>query len=367
MRIKVLGGAVAALAGAGLVLYALAQLQPVGIDYYYWYWPIPRAWLAGETRLYDEYSRQFFSPPWALWLLLPFSALDIRWGMAALTVTSLAIVATVSYAYAQELGGNKPGVIAVLAVLCPYSLTTFFVGTLDAWALLGVYLCFFALRRRRPWVLGPGLLLAVVRPQDAVLTVPMLLLEARKWPLEDAVKAAILPAVVLGASFLGFGWDWPLRWWLSYFALPPAPYLATSTYAATSFIGIPLGVMVAVGLLLAGWVARRVWKEGLTPGNLDLTVTANAVVSPYMLSQSYVVLLALPWAGLAARRPLRATLPYLVSLPLLTRAQGLWDRLGLLDVTFPMVLLVLLLLEPRPIPARENVAPHPTRVDPPQG
>ena len=347
MRPRTLAAVLALLVGVGAACYVLAQILPVGIDYYYWYWPIPRAWLEGQTRLYDEASRQFFSPPWALWMLLPFSLLPIQWGMAALTMMSIAIVAGVSYTYAKESGTRRPGLIAFLATLCPYSLELLFVGTLDAWSLMGIYLSYLAIQRRRAWLLGTGLLLAPIRPQDAVLTVPALLLSVRRWPRRDLAQAAVIPALVVLASLMVFGWDWPLRWWQSYFALPPHPYLVTSTYGAASAMGIPLPLMLLMSLLLVGLVAKRVWERGISQDTLDLTVTAGAIVSPYMLSQSYVVLLALPWARLAARRPWLAAIPYAISPVLLFRAQGLWDRVGLLDVTFPMILLVLLLLEPR--------------------
>ncbi|MBI2886555.1 MAG: DUF2029 domain-containing protein [Chloroflexi bacterium] len=347
MGAKRLGAGLALVLAIALAGYLLAQLLPVGFDYYHWYWPLPRLWLAGQTRLYDEASRQFFSPPWALWMLTPLALLDIRWGMAGLTLVSAAIVGSIAYAVAREAGAARPWLIALLATVCPYSLELLFVGTLDAWSLLGIYLGYLAIRRRSPWLLGAGLLLTPIRPQDAVITLPALLLGSRGWPARRLARAAALPGGVFLASLLTFGWDWPLRWWQSYVAQPPHPYLVTSTYGAMQVIGVPAAAMVAVSLILSGLVFARVWRQGLSLQRLGLAVTANAIVSPYMLSQSYVVLLAIPWAWLAARRPWLAAIPYAISLPLLIRAQGLWDRLGLLAVTFPMVLLVLLLVETR--------------------
>ena len=83
----------------------------------------------------------------------------------------------------------------------------------------------------------------------------------------------------------------------------------------------------------------------LSDREMDLAIITNAIVVPYILSQSYLVLIAMPWARLAVRRPWLAVFPYLVSLPVLFRAQGFWDRLGLVDVTFPLLLLAILLLE----------------------
>src|SRR5207253_2282479 len=86
-----------ALIGVGAALY---RYLPPGYDYYYWYWPIPRAWLAGGTQLYDAASREFYSPPWALWLLIPYALLQLQWGMVALFMTTLVIVSGVSWWYA---------------------------------------------------------------------------------------------------------------------------------------------------------------------------------------------------------------------------------------------------------------------------
>ena len=350
-------GSILALAGVAVFTFALSGLLPIGYDFYHYYWPIPRAWLAGETHLYDDASRGFYSPPWTLWLLLPFTVWDIHLGMAALTVSSLAMVSGVGYLYLREAGaGRQAWLILLLAAICPYTLSVLFVGTLDAWSLLGVYLSYRALRAEKPWLLGAGLMLALVRPQNAVLTAPVLLLALRHWNTRDLASAAVVPALVLAGSFVGFGLDWPLRWWQNLSALPPIPYLVTSTYAATNAGGIPLPLVLLGSAVLVGVVVRRVWQEGIHPGTLDLTVTGNAVVSPYMLSQSYALLLVLPWASLALRRPWLAALPYAVTPLLLIRAQGLWDRLGLLDATFPIILLVLLLIEPR---LRSPVQPAP--------
>ena len=57
------GAVIVALSFLALALYFVL---PVGYDFYHWYRPVPLAWVAGETRLYDEASRRFFSPPWTV-------------------------------------------------------------------------------------------------------------------------------------------------------------------------------------------------------------------------------------------------------------------------------------------------------------
>ncbi len=349
-----------AVAGIAMVI-ALHSVLLVGYDFAYWYWPIPRAWLAGTTALYDAASLQFFSPPWTVWLLLPFALSDIQWGMTALTVLSLAIVGFVAFSVAKEEHAARPVLIVAAAILCPYSLTALFVGTLDPWALAGIYSCYLALGRRQPVLFGIGLLLALTRPQQCWLTLPVLLMGLRNWPREMVAKSLVLPAIVFLVTLPFFGFDWPLRLVQSYASTPPFPYLITSTYNVARLSGVPVALFAAGTIALGAYVLWTVWREGVTVRTLGLAVAANAVVAPYMLSHSYVTVLAIAWAALAARRPRLALLLYVVSLPMLIRAGGLWDRVGLIDVCFPLLLVAVLLWERAKMPGR---VPSPWRGEP---
>lgn len=346
LKKRSLAGLLLISAGLGIVIFGLYLYLPVGYDFYHWYWPVPRAWLSGETRLYDEASRGFYLPPWTVWLLLPVSVVDIRIGMVGLTLLSLAMALYVSFAYLKGSGVSRPLPVALLAALCPYCLQVYFVGTLDALSLMGVFLAWRGAKAGTPWLLGLGTILALTRPQNAVLTGPVLLLGMRGWSAREMAQAAAIPVLVMLATFIGFGLDWPLRWWQNLHEAPPIPYLVTSSYDALKLLGVPYAFAVLGCAGLTVWTVRRAWKSGVNAETLNITVVVNAIVSPYMLSQSYLLLLALPWARLAARRPLLAAVPYLMSIPLLFRAQAaVWDTLGLWDAAFPLVLLVALLVE----------------------
>lgn len=333
---------------AALVLcaYILAQVLPVGGDYYWWYYRIPQEWLAGETKLYDEASRGYYLPPWALVLLLPFTALDTPWAMATFTLLSLAIVCSITYAYARESGSRRPWLAVLAVTLCPYFLVLVFTGTPDAWSLLGIYLAYRAKRSSNPWLLGAALLLAGVRPQNLVLTGPALVLAVRKWPSQEWAKLAALPALTFLSSFLLFGWDWPVRWWDNFQALPPSPGGIISTYKVTEIVGVPLWLMALLALGLGAAMLLLVWRHGLPKTSFEMILAASAVISPYMRTPGFVVLLALSWTGLAVRRPKLAAASYAISLPTLV-VPLFWERLGVLDQTFPLVLLGLLALDRR--------------------
>lgn len=344
------GGLVGAAALVAAVL-ALRDVLPPGYDFFHFYHPTVQAWLAGQTLLYDELTAGFYSPPWTVWLLAPFGLLDLRTGMAALTVVTAAAIAGVALWHARAVGAPRPALLAALTTLSPYTLQVLFVGSLDGLSLLGLYAAYRAAASRRPVAFGAALMLAAIRPQNLVLTGPALVVLAVRGWLDGGMRARegvvmagralLAPGLVLGACAVAFGVDWPLRWWQAWREYPPIPYLVTSTYAATNLAGIPLWLVAGGMAVLALRVLWRAWR-GMA-GSVELAVAANAAMAPYMLSQSYALLLALPWMLVMRQRPWVGAALYALSLPLLARAAGLWDRLGLLDVCFPLLMVVVLL------------------------
>lgn len=343
-----------AIAAAGVYL-GLAAVLPVGVDYYWWYYRVPLAWRLGETQLYDAASRQFFSPPWSLVLFVPLTFLPIEAAMAVLTIGSLLMVTAVPWAWARGAGARWPALIAVLVALNEYTFNALFTGNPDPWSLLGIAGCYWSLQRRQGWLLGASVLLATVRPQNTVLLLPALALAAWQLPRGPLLRAGGVVAAALLCSIAAAGWDWPLRWWESYRTLPPtAGGLVATSYSLAERVGIPFPVTAVVVLLISIWVLRQVRRHGLTERTFELVIAAGAVATPYLRSPGYVPLLGLPWAGLAARSPWRALVPYLISVPNLVIVLFLWDSLHgwwgqapWLEVLFPIALLAMLALDQR--------------------
>lgn len=343
-----------ALAAAVAAVLGLRTVLPPGFDMVHFYHPTLQAWLAGETLLYDRQTAGFFSPPWTAWLLAPLGMMDLRTAMSALVVVSVPAIAAVALAQAKRVGAQPPALLAALTILAPYSLQVLLVGSLDAISLVGLYLAYRAADNHRPVAFGAALTLAAIRPQNLVLTGPVLLVWAwRQWSkdgvsladgLRRAAPALVVPVPVVIASAIAFGLDWPLRWIHVWHTYPPIPYLVTSTYAATNLAGISPWPVVAGMAALGGLVLWRAWRR--SDSTVELAVAANAALTPYMLSQSYLLLLALPWMLLMRRRPWAGVALYALGVPILIRAEGLWDRLGLLSVCFPLLVVVALLLSP---------------------
>ncbi|HLC29685.1 MAG TPA: hypothetical protein VJM51_02765, partial [Dehalococcoidia bacterium] len=272
-----------------------------------------------------------------------------NWAMAVYSLLSLVIVVTASHKYAQECGSRRAWLAPLLVAICPYTLVLLFLGTPDAWSLLGIFLSYRAIQRQQPWLLGGALILASVRPQHVLFTGLAFLLAIRRWPARPLVQFAVLPIATFLVSMVIFGWDWPLRWFQSYRTLPPTPGGIISTYTMLEIIGVPIWASAPIAVALALAVLIYTGRGQLTQRGFEMLLTVNAVVVPYIRGPSFVVLLGLPWTRLAIHRPRLAAAAYALSLPTIV-VPLLWGRLGAveaLDLTFPIVLLGLLVLDAR--------------------
>ncbi len=330
-----------ALMGAALALafYLLVASGHVGVDYWFNFGPVPRDWLAGFTALYDENSLGFYNPPWTIFLLFPFSLLPLREGMAALTLFS---VVSVILAVAHF---TPPGRTRLWAtVLALFNLHTFDLlnrGQLDAFPLLGIFLGFWALRHRSPWVLGVGFFLLSIKPQSVFLIALIYLWKLWAWPLADRVRALALPLVVGLSSFVIFGLDWPRRLIDSYRLFPPRLSFVVTPWQAMQQRGIPLWLLLAVGLLILLYLSRVVSRTGLHVCALSLAVVVNALLAPYLLSYNLVLILAVSFAYLFSQNALWGLAAYLTTYtPLLRVPYGL--GVVQLDILFPLSVFALL-------------------------
>jgi hypothetical protein len=333
------------LAPLALLVFALSPHVPVGGDFYWFYYKVPQDWLAGETRLYDDASRGYFLPPWGIWPYLPLALLDAFLANALANTIAAVIIGAIAYQQSRSL------LIGLLAAACPYSLVLYLTGTPDAWSLLGLWLAWRASQRRNGWGLGAGAALALVRPQNCLLTMPALFRGLRP----ALPKAGAVLALVLVASTFVSGPDWPIRWAENYFIRPPSPEGAATTYSALERIGVPLWASGIAGLAAAVLVFRR-WGS---PEHFELLVAFNTILTPFIRSPGYVLLLAIPWAGLAVRRPWPAAGVYAISLPTIM-VPAFWGSLALVwpylpyfDLLFPIALASALLFEKRsPVSSR---------------
>jgi hypothetical protein len=283
-----------AIAVASVLFYAFL---PVGVDFYYQFWPIPRRWLLEGQPLYTSRAG-FYNPPWTVLLLLPFSLLPIQWGMVALTFFSLGVLLWTVRVFSVT---RTVSLLLVLAAVC--NLHTFDLlvrGQIDAFVLLGVALGFWAVEKHKPWRLSMALVLLTVKPVNVALPALVILWPILRWTARDLVKVATLPLLAFISSFPLFGWDWPARWWASYQAFPPRQAWVSTLWRALESLHLPLWPGAVLSLFALGflvWIARRVGSNRQSVATAQAT---NLAITPYSLSYHYVLIMGISLPEISA-------------------------------------------------------------------
>jgi hypothetical protein len=136
-----------------------------------------------------------FNPWHASWILFPLRLIPpfLLWPVWTL-FTLLGIIWA-----SRRLGTNTAFVLLAFPTL-----GLIWLGQVDALLIVGLAL---ALTARSPYWRGVGLLLASVKPQVTGIAILVLL-----WQDDERLKTLIIPMLVLAASAIVWGVDWPVRW-----------------------------------------------------------------------------------------------------------------------------------------------------------
>jgi len=136
--------------------------------------------------------------PWyASWIFFPlrFVPAEIAWPLM-MALTLLVVL------YATQ----KFNVSMLVVVLSFPLISQLWLGQVDWLIIAGLLLAFFA---PSPWLRGAGIVLASLKPQITLAAIPLAL-----WYDRERWKTVLVPIVVVAASLLVWGIDWPIRWWL---------------------------------------------------------------------------------------------------------------------------------------------------------
>lgn len=278
---------------AVVAVAVLAVLPP--LDFLF-FMNAARAWLAGESRLYDGGAEGFFYPPWALLLMLPLLPLPDQLGQAVFNLCSL-----VAMGYGvTSLTGQRLGRAGALAVAMPPTASLLLLGQWDGLILGGVGLAWQGLRQRRPWLLGLGLLLLSTKPTHVLVVLLLLLVGLRGWRPGELARAAAPTTAIMALSLPVFGADWPLRYLAFVRDSPPNVF----NIALPALLGVPAAL---VGVVLVAALAWVVWPGPVEGRHLALGLLTGLLASAYVGAYHYVlsapalavVLARRPWLGLA--------------------------------------------------------------------
>lgn len=197
-----------------LLLTVLAYFLPGGEDLFTFYLPMARGCL---TCAYN---------PWhTSWVLFPLQFIPIR---------ILWPVWTLATGLMLWWAARRLKVSPVIVLLSFPAMGLIWLGQVDGLVVLGLCL---AATSRSPWLRGVGLTLASIKPQVSGAAILVLL-----WYDSDRWRTLIIPGLVLAASLLVWGPDWPLRWWRSRDILAGLPLWGMASlfpYGFIAFAAIP--------------------------------------------------------------------------------------------------------------------------------
>lgn len=229
-----------------ILMTVLAFFLPGGEDLFTFYLPMARGCL---TCAYN---------PWhTSWIIFPLAFIPVRilWPVWTLA-TGLML-----WWSARRLDVNP----AVVLLSFP-AMGLVWLGQADGLVVLGLCL---AMTSRSPWSRGLGITLASIKPQISVAAILVML-----WYDRDRWRALIVPGLVLVASLVVWGPDWPLRWWRSRDVLAGLPVWGEASL-------FPVGFAAFTALPFVEGVRKKV----------TVALLASALALPQFGVYSYVVFL----------------------------------------------------------------------------
>jgi hypothetical protein len=334
---------IAAIALSSIVV--VANVWPIGPDYFFTFHRTAEKWLNGETRLYDDNPTievpgnpdiGFFNAPWTLIVLVPLALLPLQLGQAILTVGSVAGIILCWRALSQTKPIPIYALILVLANLHTFDMLLR--GGIDVIPLMGVVLGWWAVQSRRPILLSLAFAMITVKPLNAVLPSLVLLMSIRQWTWAEKLRTFCVPIILIVASAFVFGLDWPLRYLRYSQFVPPNDYLSTAIWRGLAQIGLPAWPVAVLAVCAAAMILVLAWRAALSQWVLAVALATNLAFATYVHGNHYVLLIpALIWV---ARKDWRlAVLAYLVTwTPLLRSAYGF--SVAPIDVIYPLLLLI---------------------------
>jgi hypothetical protein len=235
---------------------------------------IPAVTAAGGTEI------PYLNPPPMAWVALPFSLLPYPLALAIwLVITTAAFLLIWHLATAGSRRLQRYGLLllalALYAVTCGLRL-----GQVTFVVMAGVTLCWWLLKRDRPFLAGMALSVMALKPQTALL-IPVCLLLAGYWRVVAGWALVVVPLVAL--SLLALGVEGIQNWRAGMAYVYQLPGLTLASVSALTGPGLaPLALVISVGAgLTALFVAWRVGGR-----RVELVIAAglagSAMVSPYL-------------------------------------------------------------------------------------
>jgi hypothetical protein len=240
----------------------------------------------------------YLNPPLLAWLVTPLAALGYPF---ALTLWLALLAASILLAWRLAAPGN--GLTRWVYLLAPLSVYSIFLafrlGQVTYIVIAGVAVCWWLMRRGRPWWAGVALATILLKPQVAFL-VPVTLLVAGYWRVVCGWALVSVPAALLSLVFMGSSG-------VQYFRQASAlavSMIGSRQVTVLNATGSP--TVALVGALLAAGIALAVAFRSRGRGP-ELPVAAGLIgtllVSPYVNGVDLVALALAAWLVLRTDPP----------------------------------------------------------------
>lgn len=322
-----------------VISVAFAQFLAPGWDLVTYFEPVPRLWLDGATRLYDEGVPPGFPyPPWFVLFILPLAWVPLRVGQLAIFVIALwSVYASIDIFSQRNERRDYLPMLFLIANL--HFIHLLYLGQVDGLILLGLGWGWLAIQRRQPFLFGAALAIMATKPLNIGLALVLLLLIVlRDWSWREQIIGVWGPALILLAiSALISGIGWPLRY-VEHFGQEGKPGIMRLSLWEW---GLPVPLAAVICAVLLALLAWAVWRRGVTRWTFALALATNMLVSPYVMGYHFV-LLTPAYLYIWHRSRSVAVGLWLLMFTALVRAGGdAFDRAAL-DALYPLGLLVAL-------------------------
>jgi hypothetical protein len=254
-----------------------------------------RAWLAGETKLYDSEYFGFVYSPWLVLLYIPFALLPDYVAKGLFTIISMWILIWSIWMHVKA----SPWWVTALAVTNIYTVIHLIQGQVDILVLGFLSLAWLAIQQKKPYLFGLALVGATTKITNVALPLLIMLLSLRKWPREDLGKASLIPLFTLLISPLIAGLDWPLRYWrvLQIFSQHLTEYEVITAFGGNVYqvsLWSQLNQLGKFSLIILTaivfYLIYRMLREGIDFLTIGMALALNLVLSPYTVLHHYIYL-----------------------------------------------------------------------------
>jgi hypothetical protein len=308
-----------------LFVYFFAQLPIegtlLGVD-----WKSFHESLAGGDLQYFERGK-LRVPPWSMIPLLPLGHLSFRVSWAVITFCTCAVMilsvprSSVRWRYLTAL---------VLVTTCFPVLRHINDGNVEWLVILGVLIASYAYDQslRQPKLLAIGVLLALTKPQEMILLLPvMALFIIAQFPVRHWGISALIVALIIAATMLWRGEGWLGAVFGRNYAHYTGGLLDISLSGTLTRLGLPpivtgsAIILVTLISLVSAWRARYALSREL----LGLLIIGSILISPYTTDYSVVTPIAIALTTFYLKRPLMGLILFgFVNAPFFMTRDFLW-------------------------------------------